>query len=341
VTSRSGLNNIQQQDEGRSQEGCLTIRKIDLNLFKVFDAILQHRSVSAAARELSVTPSAVSHALARLRRALDDELFVAGETGMEPTARALALAPGIRQGLGQFASAVDTGTFVPARTERVFRIAASDYVSVFLLPPLVARLAQAAPQAELRIFPFSRLDVVRELDEGRLDLALGWFSEVPARMGRTIVLQDSEAIVVRPGHPLTAGPVTKARLFAFPHVVVELTGTEDLALDGFLDERGVARRIWIERLLLEMADGESGLVGRVAVSVPHYAAVAPILRAGDLVATLPRRLALHEKLAVLELPYQPLAVNVEAIWHQRAERDAGLRWLIGEMQAAIAQESQD
>jgi DNA-binding transcriptional LysR family regulator len=320
----------------------LGIRKIDLNLFKVFDAILQNRSVSGAARELGVTPSAVSHALARLRYALDDELFIAGDAGMAPTARALALAPGIRQGLGQFATAVEAKPFAPARSERVFRIAATDFVSVFVLPPLIARIVQSAPHVELRVFPFSRLDVVRHLDEGRLDLALGWFGEVPERMARATIMEEREAIVVRAGHPLTEGKITKERLFAFPHIVVELTGTAEMALDGFLDERGVARRVWIERLLIEMADDDHGLVGRVAVSVPHYAAVAPILRQTDLVATLPRRLAqraaAQEALVVLDLPYEPLAVPVEAIWHRRTERDSGVRWLMDEVKAAMEQE---
>jgi DNA-binding transcriptional LysR family regulator len=318
----------------------LTIRRIDLNLFKVFDAVLKHRSVSAAARELAVTPSAVSHALGRLRHALEDELFVAGDGGMAPTARALALAPGIRQGLGQFAGAVESRPFVPRHSERAFRIAATDFVSVFVLPPLVARIVKDAPQVELRIFPFSRLDVVRQLDEGRLDLALGWFGEVPERIGRTTIMDEREAIVVRAGHPLTEGAVTKERLFAFPHIVVELTGTAELALDGFFDERGVARRVWIERLLIEMADDDTGLVGRVAVSVPHYAAVAPILSQTDLVATLPRRLAeraaAQENLVVLELPYEPLSVPVEAIWHRRTDRDDGVRWLLAEVKAAMA-----
>jgi DNA-binding transcriptional LysR family regulator len=309
----------------------LLLRKIDLNLFKVFDAVLQHRGVAAAARELGVTPSAVSHALARLRQALGDELFVSGDAGMVPTERALALAPGIREGLGHFSGAVEAQPFDPATSLRTFRIAATDYASVVMLPRLVAHMVAAAPQATLRVFPFSRLDVVRHLDEGRLDLALGWFGQLPDRMGRRAIIEEGEAIVVRPGHPLTEGKVTKERLVAFPHIVVELTGTEEMAVDGFLDDRGVARRVWIERLLIDIADGEEGLVGRVAVSVPTYAAVPPMLLATDMVATLPHRLALraakHEGLVLLDLPYEPLSVSVEAVWHQRAERDAGRQWL--------------
>lgn len=308
-------------------------QRIDLNLFRVFDAVMQHRSVSGASAELGVTSSAVSHALSRLRQALGDELFISGETGMEPTSRALELAPGIRDGLAQIDDVVVARPFVPSETVRTFRIAATDYAAVTILPHLIGRMAQAASQSDLRIFPFSRMDVVRQLDDGRIDLIVGWFGDLPDRMRRSTIIVDKEAVVVRPGHPLTEGPVTRERLFAFPFLVVELTGTEEQATDGFLDDRGVSRRVWIDRLLIETDD--ENLVGRVAVSVPHYAAVPPMLRATDMIATLPHRLALpaveQGALVMLDLPYEPLAVAVEVVRHQRADRDAGLHWLTMEL----------
>ena len=318
------------------------MRRIDLNLFRVFEAVLQHRSVSAASRELGVTASAVSHALSRLRMTMGDELFILGDAGMEPTARALELAPAIRDGLGRIEAAVSSKPFLPAQSQRPFRIALSDHTAVMVLPHVIGRLAKIAPEINFRIFPFNRMDVVRHLDDGRVDMVMGWFSDLPDRMRRVEVVSASEAIVVRAGHPLTQGKITKERLFSFPYVVVELTGTEDETIDGFVDDRGVWRRVWIERLLIEMGDDNEGLVGRVAVSVPHFAAVPPILCQTDMVATLPRRLALqvaqHTSLVILEdLPYEPLTVPVELVWHQRAEKDAGTQWLISEF-LRIAQE---
>jgi DNA-binding transcriptional LysR family regulator len=313
----------------------LAIERVDLNLFKVFEAVLRHRGVSAAGRELGVTPSAVSHALSRLRQALGDELFVAGDSGMEPTVRARELAPGVRDGLERISHAVGARPFVAGEAARTFRIAASDHVAITVLPGLVKRMASQAPHASLRVFPLGRLDVVRELDEGRLDCVIGWFGELPERMRRTTIAVDSEAIVVRAGHPLTQGPVTRQRLLAFPHIVVELTGSGEDGVDGFLDDRGVLRRVWIERLLIETDGGDDGPVGRVAVTVPHFGAVAPMLLVTDMVATLPQRLAkvvsASGTLIVLDLPYEPQVVAIEAVWHQRSERDEGVRWLVGEM----------
>lgn len=318
----------------------VSIRKIDLNLFHVFEAVMQHRSVSEAGRQLGVTASAISHALSRLRLALDDDLFVPGDGGMQPTPRALELAPSIRDGLDRIATAIDAKAFEPDVSSRTFRIAASENISVTILPYLVKRIAQVAPGIDLRIFPSNRLDVVRELDDGRLDLALGWFSDLPERMRRRTVVTEAEAIVVRAGHPLTKGPVTMDRLFAFPHVVVEFSGSEEEPVDGFLQDRGVSRRIWIERLLLEMSDDDRGLIGRAAVSVPYFSAVPPLLRGTDMVATLPRRLALQAAerggFTVLDLPYDPLVVDIEVIWHQRTDRDPGTRWLIGELADVMA-----
>jgi DNA-binding transcriptional LysR family regulator len=335
------VKDVQHTAEWRSKGNALTVRNIDLNLFRVFEAVMQHRSVSGASRQLAVTPSAVSHALARLRHALGDELFVSGESGMVPTARALQLAPGIGDGLGRINDAVSSSAFVPPLAHRTFRIAATDYSAVVVLPRMVARIAATAPQLNLRVFPANRADVVRQLDDARIDLFIGWFADLPERVNRARLLADSEAMVVRAGHPLAAGAVTKERLFAFPHVVVDLTGSESQADDGFFDERGVWRRIWIERLLLEMTDDGAGLVGRVAVTVPHFAAVAPLLLISDMVATLPRRLALHAAehsgLVMLELPYEPATVIVEMIWHRRGDQDAGLRWLVGELAEGMAE----
>lgn len=317
------------------------LRRIDLNLFRVFEAVMQYRTISRAAADLRITPSAVSHALARLRLALDDELFIAGAGGMTPTARALELAPGIRNGLGSIEAAVGAVGFDPATAIRTFRLAASDYACSVLLAPLVARLMTTAPQVDLRVFPVNRTDVIRHLDEGRVDMVIGWFDDLPDRLERVPILTDREAIVVRSGHPLTTvGIPTREALLAYPHVVVELTGSEGQAEDGFFDERGAARRIWLERLLLETTENGEETLGRAAVSVPHFGAVPSLLLATDMVATLPRRLA--EKLtplvplAILPLPYAPLEVTLELVSHQRGVRDPGVRWLIGEMTVAGA-----
>ena len=316
---------------GESLSESVQIRKIDLNLFRVFDAVMQQRSVSRAAKALSVTPSAISHSLSRLRAAIDDDLFIPGVSGMQPTPRAVELAADIRNGLQNFHSALMTKPFVPARAIRMFRIAASDHVSVLVLPRLIQRLAETAPNIDLRIFPLSRLDAVRQLEGDRLDLLIGWLGGLPDSAHRSSLYREQEAMVVRVGHPLTKGKISKRKLFEFPHVVVEMTGTEENERDGFLDDEGVSRRVWCERALLEFQDKHVSLVGRAAVCVPYFAAVPPILEMTDLVATLPRRLAVwlakRNSIVLLKLPYQPIRFEIEMVWHDRLAGDPGFRWL--------------
>jgi DNA-binding transcriptional LysR family regulator len=310
-------------------------QRIDLNLFRVFEAVMQHRSVNGASRELKVTPSAVSHALSRLRQELADDLFVPGDNGMEPTARALEIMPGIRSGLSSIDNAVGIKPFVPSEAVRTFRIVATEYTTVTILTPLIARMAAVAPHIRLRVFPGSRVDVVRHLDDGRVDLVIGWFDEVPVRLHRTLIRLEREALIVRPGHPLTQGTITKERLLGFPYVVVELTGSEDAPTDGFMDERNLRRRVWVERLLLDEVGDSDEIIRRMTVGVPYYAAVPSLLLRTDMVATLPlslaRPLAKYGMVEILALPYEPPDVKVEAVWHQRSEKDAGAQWLIGEM----------
>jgi DNA-binding transcriptional LysR family regulator len=323
----------------KSSAKTIRIRKIDLNLFRVFDAIMQHRNVTKAAQALSVTPSAISHALSRLRQTIGDELFIPSGSGMQPTARALELALDVRQGLENFQLALMAKPFVPAEAVRTFRIAASDQTSVVILPALVKRLAESAPNVDLRVFPLNRLDVVRQLESNQVDLLIGWFGKLPAGIRRSKLYQEQESIVVRAGHPLTECKVTKERLFEFPHVVVELTGTEENERDGFMDDEGVVRRVWLERALLEFQDENVDLVGRAAVCVPYFAAVAPLLRESDMVATLPRRLALslmsQTPVVLLDLPYPPMTVDMEMVWHQRAKRDSGFQWLRHELISSV------
>ncbi len=315
----------------------MPVRRIDLNLFRVFEAIMRHRSVAGASRELNITPSAVSHALARLRQMLNDPLFILAETGMTPTPRAIELAPNINEGLRRFTEAVSSTTFDPTQSARTFRIAMSDYAALTLLPPIADKINKSAPGINLRIFPLSRPDLVDHLDNGQVEMAVGWFANLPSRMRRMPVLVETETLVVRAGHPLTREKVTMERLFAFPYVVVELSGSGERASDGFIDEQGVERRVWIERLLLEQENGATGLVGRVAISLPHYSAVANLIAQSDMIATLPRSIAIREAarepLVILELPYVPLRVKIETVWHERGDQDQGLQWFVKVLQA--------
>ena len=315
------------------------LRMIDLNLFRVFDAMMAHRSVRKASQILSVTPSAVSHALSRLRQSIGDELFISTESGMQPTQRALQLASGVREGLEKLERALTRKDAVPAEARRTFRIGATDYPCMVVLPSLVKRLAKSAPKVDLRMFPSNHIELVQQLEKGRADLVIGSFTELPAGLRRRRLLREDEVITVRTGHPLTRGRMTKERLLEFPHVVVEPAGTRESATDGFSDEARNAKRVSVERALYEFQNGRIGPGGRAAVCVPNFAAVAPFLQLSDMVAMLPRRLALwaaaHASLTLLDPPYRSITIEIEMLWVEGAAQDEGLQWLLNELAESI------
>jgi DNA-binding transcriptional LysR family regulator len=330
------------KEESHARLGPATteLRLMDLNLFRVFDAMMLHRSVCKASQTLSVTPSAVSHALGRLRQSIGDELFIPTESGMQPTRRARELASAVREGLEKLESALTGKELVPAEAARTFRIGATDYACMVILPSLVKRLAKSAPTVDLRVSASNQVDLVQQLEKGRADLVIGSFTELPAGIRRARLLREDEVIVVRTGHPLTRGRMTKERLLGVPHVVVESAGTMESATDGFLDEERNGKHVSVESALCEFQSGRIGPVGCMTVGVPKFAAVAPFLQLSDMLAKLPRRLALwaaaHAPLCLLDPPYPPVAIDVEMLWHQDGgDDDQGIQWLVNELAECI------
>src|SRR5438067_7239120 len=120
---------------------------LDLNLLRVFDALIEERSATRAGERLGLSQSAISHALNRLRYVLDDELFVRVAEGMRPTPRACEIAPRLREGLLQLQLALAPAEFDPLSTTRRFTIACTEYVGTVLMPRAVAKLRALAPNA--------------------------------------------------------------------------------------------------------------------------------------------------------------------------------------------------
>ena len=315
----------------------MQLRNFDLNLLTVFDAIFEERTIAAASERLSLSQSAVSHALGRLRRALADELFIRQADGMSPTPKARQFAIPVKSALSRIASALGGEAFDPSRAIRSFSIGASDFACTTIIPRLVQNVAASAPYVDIHVVPASRVDLVRQLDEGSVDVAVGWFATVPERFGRLILLDEDYVFVVRPNHPLISEVPTMGRLLEFRHVAVNLVGSSVGLVDGYLPERGVLRRVHMEVAALE-APQRLGKEVRIAVSVPHFWCLPPILIRSEMVASVPRALALEFvdrfALVMVEDPEGSETVTVEAIWDRQRGIDPALQWL--RAQIAIA-----
>ena len=300
---------------------------IDLNLLRVFDALLEEQSVTRAGSRLGLTQSAVSHALTRLRHAFGDPLFVRGPSGMQPTPRALEVGPGVHAALAQLQTALSPSAFDPATTERRFALAAGAYGCAILVPDLVARLAQRAPGVELIVVQPGP-DVVEQLDLRRADFVFWVAEDVPDRVVAKPVLKETMVWAVRGDHPaLLAGLDTLEALAALQHVTVA-------ARRPLNEPRGtVAEATWEGLRPFEEALAVRGLKQKIGVTVPDiYSAIAVVARS-DMAALIPRRLGLISQraglLRLIEPPHATMEVRMSLMGLRERLNEPAMAWMKG------------
>ena len=310
----------------------MAIGRLDLNLLKVFDAVFEDRNLLRAGKRLNLSQSAVSHALARLRDAVGDELFVRTAKGMVPTARALAMASSLRDALRRIEQTLGIETFDPALASRRFVIAANDHVTAVLMARLGRGLQKNAPGIDLVIRPSTRLDLAEQIDVGRIDLAVGIFAQVPPRLNSQSLLVQGESIVMRKGHAASRRRLGLNDLARYPLLTISVGGQEEGAVGGFILERGLARQAeMFDRTALEEALAAIGAVPRFRMTVPHSLAIPALLRESDMLSivpsTLARELAASADLLVRALPYPGGTSTLRAVWHRRNDHEAAHAWL--------------
>ncbi|SEQ72383.1 transcriptional regulator, LysR family [Faunimonas pinastri] len=289
---------------------------IDLNLLLALDVLLAEGSVTAAARRLGLSSSAMSRTLARLRAATGDPLLVRAGRGLVPTPRAAELRGRVHE-LARDARAVlspQPGRLDIASLRTTFTLRANDdFVELFSLP-LVATVSEAAPNVALRFAPKPDKDA-GPLREGRIDLEIGVLGASAPEIRTQLLFRDEFVGVARLGHPLLAEPVTPERYAACRHVVTSRKETFTGPVDDALRELGLSRAI-------------------VAV-VPSHRNALRIARRSDLLALVPRMCLGPngspepplDGLASFDLPVRTPKIAISAMWHPRVDADPAHRWL--------------
>jgi DNA-binding transcriptional LysR family regulator len=287
-------------------------RMLDLNLLVVFDAVARERNATRAAANLNMTQPALSHALARLRGALRDELFVRTPDGMEPTPFAERLVGPVRAALESLQTALDgAAPFDPETAERGFTLAMDNRAAVVLAAPLASAVGAQAPRIYLDIRPSGTLNLPDHLDRGELDLALGGLAAPAERFSDLRLFDNGFAAVVRHGHPAAMnGTISVRDLGAYPHLVLSSTGEETDFVDVALARHKLARR--------------------VTLRVPLLAAAATLAQS-DMVAILSeptaRVFADAVPLEVLALPFDSPRQVTAMLWHRRVDNVPAHKWL--------------
>jgi DNA-binding transcriptional LysR family regulator len=285
----------------------MNVQDVDLNLLRVFDAVLHESGVTPAAARLGLTQPAVSNALARLRKLFGDPLFVRTPTGMDATPFARELAAPVRQALALLESALAQGPgFDPATTTRAFRFYMSDLGQIEFLPPLIERVEQRAPGVRLEAVALDVEGIGAALASGTLDLAVGFLPALGPPIERRALFRDPYVCLMRAGHEIKS--LTRKRFLEAAHILVCYRGGHRVIEEAF-ERAGI----------------------RVALRVPHFTVAPMVLERTDLVLTLPARVArVFErggKLKSLPVPLQIPVADVGVHWHERFEADPGNRWL--------------
>lgn len=284
------------------------LKKVDLNLFLVFDTIYTERNLTQAARSLSITQPAVSNALSRLRRIFNDELFIRTSRGMLPTPVADSIAHNVSGALATLNNSImEREAFDPLVAERTYQFSMTDLAEAVVLPRLFPFFEREAPGVGLQSYYIKRNELVRQLSRGELDFAIDVPVVEDSQLYHQSLISDHYVCAVRPEHPVARGNLDLETYLGLKHIHVSSRrkglGQVDLALLRHKAER------------------------RIHLRVQHYRVAAAVVSDTDLVMTVPRFLANQYQLRILALPFDVPPLDLHLYWHRQSDSDHSHRWL--------------
>jgi len=287
--------------------------EFDLNLLPVVLAIAEEQSVSRAAQRLGWSQPKVSIALNKLRKSLNDPLFVRGSHGMTPTPRALALIAPTRDILTRVRdNLLARESFDPATSGRRFTFALSDISEMTILPKLLAHLRRHAPGVTVRSVTLPPAQIATGLEEGDIDLAIGYFPDLKARnFFQQRLFAHTFICLVNSSHRIRNKHMSMDEFLSAGHAVVSAEGRSQEIVEQLLVKNKIERR--------------------VVLSTPHFMSIPFIIAATDLVVTVPY--AVGESFAGtagIRLVQPPLEIpkfDLKQHWHRRYHKDAESMWI--------------
>jgi DNA-binding transcriptional LysR family regulator len=311
--------------------------QLDLNLLRVLDVLMQERRVATSAARLGLSQPAVSNALARLRKALGDELLTRAPNGMAPTEFAKHLHATLRPALDAIEHGLQLkAQFDPATTQWRAQIAMTDIGEIVFLPALLAHCATQAPGLSIETLRDSQTrssprehssGITTAMAEGRVDLAIGWLPDVTEGLYQRKLFAQRYVCIARAGHPLlsaskskTAGKGSKSKskltlekFLSAEHIAVRAEGTGHVKADMLLDALKKDQQ------------------RKVRLRVPNFLSVPHIVSQTDLLATVPTKLAEEcagrYDLQVFEHPVPMPAFELKMFWHRRVHTEPSHQWL--------------
>ncbi|HEY4203410.1 MAG TPA: LysR family transcriptional regulator [Xanthobacteraceae bacterium] len=291
----------------------MNINSLDLNLLLAFVAIDRERNITLAAEHVGLSQPALSNALARLRKLLNDPLFVRTAKGMEPTPYAVRLSGPIRKACELIDGALKIdASFDPTRTSRKFSVYMTDIGEAVMLPRLLRHLQTFAPRIGINIETIPKHGIQEAMTSGDVDLAVGLFEGLGGGFFEQRLYRDDFVCIVRADHPTVGNTFSQQQFIDLPHVLVSSGGTGHEAA--------------IEKIVVKQRVKRS-----VALSVPHFLALPAIVAQTDATGTVPRKLALSFmnsiNIKLLTSPIKFPTIEIKQHWHARYHHDPANKWL--------------
>lgn len=282
--------------------------RVDLNLLTVLHAIMAEGSVTRAARRLSMTQPAVSNALRRARVLFKDDLFTKEPGGIRPTELAIALWPDLDQSLKTLNGMIHTQDFRPENTEVTVRLAITDSLLSAVAPVLTKRFTELAPKSKLHLQPHTNAGSIHDLEQGRLDCAIGMFPNPPNALKMESLLRDQYVCAMRADHP-TALDLTLDRFTSERHILVKQAPQQR----GFVD-------IWLEL---------NGRQRSIVAILNRCEDALALVETSDLLAAIPHRFVqsyAKPSVTIRPLPFQAEQLVYKMLWHERTDKSAPQLW---------------
>ena len=300
----------------------MNISKIDLNLLVYLDVLLREKNVTKAADQLGITQPAMSNSLRRLRDLFNDPLLIRTSHGMNPTERAEELQPKIRHILSKIEYAVQpVSDFELDKSDRVFRIMASDYAESTIIPSLLNAIRDVAPNIRLDVLTPSDVSF-QDVEKGKVDMAINRFNHLPQSFHQITVWRDNFTCLMSPENPALENFDLESYLAA-QHVWVSKTG---MGVGVGMNPDDLQQLGWVDEALADI-DRER----KIKVFTRHYQVAALLAEQPDLIATLPRQAALmhanEDKLVMKPPPFPIVPIELKMAWSPLLHHNPGHTWL--------------
>lgn len=300
----------------------MNISRIDLNLLVYLDALLREKNVTKAADQLGITQPAMSNSLRRLRTLFNDPLLIRTSEGMTPTERAEELQPQIRHILSNIEKAVQPSSeFNLLDSDRVFRIMASDYAESTLIPALLSAIRDTAPNIRLDILTPSDV-TFQDVEKGKIDMAINRFNYLPQSFHQVNLWRDNFTCLMSKDNPILDNFTLDSYLDA-QHIWVSKTG---MGVGVGMNPTDIQRLGWVDEALAEI-----DRTRHIRVFTRHYQVAALLAEQPDLIATLPRQVALlharHGQLATKPPPFPIVPIELKMAWSPLLHHNPGHTWL--------------